>query len=58
MSYPSEYYHYDESELTAVINTVTDEIVLIPLNNPIVQDVAVIIHGLCREYWQSAGQYR
>ena len=44
MPYPSEYYHYDESELTAVINTVTDEIVLIPLDNPIVQDVAVIIH--------------
>lgn len=44
MLYPSEYYHYDESELTAVINTVTDEIVLIPLDNPIVQDVAVIIH--------------
>ena len=44
MSYPSEYYEYDESKLTAVINTVTDEIVLIPLDNPIVQDVAVIIH--------------
>lgn len=44
MPYPSEYYHYDESELTAVINTVTDEIVLIPLDNPIVQDVAVIFH--------------
>lgn len=44
MPYPSHYYEYDADKLTAVINTVTDEIVLIPLDNKIVQDVAVIIH--------------
>lgn len=44
MPYPSHYYEYNEDSLTAVINTVTDEIVLIPLDNEIVQDVAVIIH--------------
>ncbi|MGB2082672.1 MAG: hypothetical protein ACPHVJ_06910 [Psychrobacter sp.] len=42
MSYPREYYEFCEDSLSKVLNIDTNEIVLIPLDNPIVQDVAVI----------------
>ena len=42
MSYPKEYYNFCEDSLSKVLNIDTNEIVLIPLDNPIVQDVAII----------------